>query len=232
MALSLLVGDDGWKKISVSYLVSARTDLYLGSFIADTFSLFGCDSSKVDNGIIKYGVHGLPQRRNKFSVQLFISGIKTDDRSVNVSIWEPAVDKSGLLTFNIRSNANPSIENLHISYVIWEKTPFSIFTFSDRPSEANYEIIGVTEFRRSKSEFIGLAIDFDRLNCVGGGCKQDCVSDGECTKFGGIKVGEDCFICGKKEKFEKNKCIPNCGLFEVFQNGKCVCKDGFIKLGY
>ena len=109
-------------------------------------------------------------KKKGFNVQLFISGIKTDDGSVSVSIWEAAVDSSGLLTFNVRSNANPSIENLHISYVIWSKTSFNIFTFSDRPSEANYELIGVTQFKRSKSEFLGLGIQFDRLNCVGGGC--------------------------------------------------------------
>ena len=139
-----MVGDDSWTKISVSYLVSARTDLYLGSFIADTFSLFGCDSSKSDTGLIKYGISGLLQQKAGFNVQLFISGIKTDDASVNVKIWEAAVDSSGLLTFNVRSNANPSIENLHISYIIWSNPSFNIFTFSDKSSEANYEIIGVS----------------------------------------------------------------------------------------
>lgn len=132
-----MVGDDSWRKISVSYLVSGRTDLYLGSFIADAFSLFGCDSSKVDNAVVKHGIQELPQSNKKFNVQLFISGIQTDDGSANVNLEKPRID-SGFLTFNVRSNANPSIVNLHISYVIWQQIPFKIFLFSDRPSEANY----------------------------------------------------------------------------------------------
>lgn len=31
-----------WKSISLSYLVSSREDIYLGSFITDTFSINGC----------------------------------------------------------------------------------------------------------------------------------------------------------------------------------------------
>lgn len=60
LALSLIVEDDQWKKISVSYLVSSRTDLYIGSFIADIFSLFGCDSTNIDKGVISHTVHNLP----------------------------------------------------------------------------------------------------------------------------------------------------------------------------
>lgn len=67
---------------------------------------------------------------------------------------------------------------------------------------------------------------------MGGGCRDDCVSEHECKKFGGVKVKDDCFICGKKEKFFKNKCIPDCGLFEIFKDGRCICQDGYIKLGH
>lgn len=117
--------DKTWKKISVSYLVSSRKDIYVGSFIADVFSIFGCDSGKVDSGVIKYTIHDLPPSKAKYNVQLFIAGIKTDDGNANINIWEPKVDGSnGLLTFNLKSNANPSIQNIHISYIVWGKISF------------------------------------------------------------------------------------------------------------
>lgn len=40
----LSVKDKFWKKITVTYLLSSRDDLLVGSFIADTFGVFGCDS--------------------------------------------------------------------------------------------------------------------------------------------------------------------------------------------
>ena len=97
----------------------------MGSFIADVFSIFGCDSGKVDSGVIKYTIHDLPPSKAKYNVQLFIAGIKTDDGNANINIWEPKVDGSnGLLTFNLKSNANPSIQNIHISYIVWGKISF------------------------------------------------------------------------------------------------------------
>ena len=68
LALSLIVEDREWTKISVSYLVSSRSDLYLGSFIADTFSLFGCDKTKVDKGVISHTIQDLPQIKGKYKV--------------------------------------------------------------------------------------------------------------------------------------------------------------------
>ena len=122
LALSLIVEDKNWKKIKVSYLVSSRKDLYIGSFIADVFSLFGCDSSKVDRGLISYTIHDLPPSKRKYDVQLFISGIKTDDGSATINFWEPNVNSNnGVLTFNLKSDANPSIQNIHISYVVWSR---------------------------------------------------------------------------------------------------------------
>lgn len=165
LALSLIVEDKSWKKIKVSYLVSSRKDLYIGSFIADVFSLFGCDSSKVDTGLVSYTIHDLPPSKKKYDVQLFISGIKTDDGSANINFWEPRVNSNnGLLTFNLKSNANPSIQNIHISYIIWSRVEFSIYTFSaSSKSKANYEIIGVVEFKKSYASYLGLALDFDRI---------------------------------------------------------------------
>ena len=173
LALSLLVEDNEWTKISVSYLVSSRNDLYLGSFIADTFSLFGCDKTKVDQGTISHTIQDLPRTKKNYKVQVFISGIKTDDGSASVSIWEPIVHShNGVLTFNVKSNANPSIQNLHIDYVIWQATPFDITTFNpNKNSGADYEIIGISKFSKSYPEYLGLALDFDRLECIGGGCK-------------------------------------------------------------
>ena len=75
-----------------------------------------------------------------------------------------------------------------------------------------------------------MALDFDRIPCIGYKCKNDCTSEKECKKKNGKVIDEICFLCGVYEKYENKQCIPNCQANEVFENGKCVCEEGFIKL--
>ena len=110
LAISLLTGDNSWNKITVSYLVSSRKDVYLGSFIADTFSLFGCTHLPIDKGHLSHSIPRLPQGNFQYKVATYISGVRTQDNSMNAKIWDPSIDaKNGMLDVAITSNANPSI---------------------------------------------------------------------------------------------------------------------------
>jgi hypothetical protein len=71
-----------WKKLTVSYLVSTRNDIFAGSFIVDTLSYFGCDNNetKMANSIIIQNSRFDGQNFTKdsnFSVSVFISGVQT-----------------------------------------------------------------------------------------------------------------------------------------------------------
>ena len=42
LSVYLYSADKNWRKITISYLFTARDDIILGSFIADAFALCGC----------------------------------------------------------------------------------------------------------------------------------------------------------------------------------------------
>ena len=179
LAISLLTGDNEWNKITVSYMVSSRNDLHLGSFIADAFSLFGCTHDAVDKGHFQHAVQNLPQGKFKYNVATYISGIRTADNKINAKLWDPSVDSSnGVLDVKVTSNANPSIENLHVSYVIWRANiDFDVKTFKVGDNiDADYQLIGVTSFNNSRDLTQGLAFISDKLACIGGGCKGPCTT--------------------------------------------------------
>ena len=143
----------------------------------------------------------------------YISGIRTADRSINVKIWEASVDpKKGILDVKVSSNADPSIENLHISYVIWRANfGFDVKVFQNGDNfKADYELFGVNRFKRSQENTEILALVSDRMDCVGGGCQNPCTTSPDCKKKGGILVDDICYLCGDNEKFWDNQCIPNC----------------------
>lgn len=229
LSVSLFTGEASWKKISVSYLVTSRNDLALGSFIIDTFSASGCSKDEESsNSVVEYvpGLFALTE----YKVFVFVSGIKTIGEKYSVSIWEPRVEgDKGLIYFNVLASA--SVVNLHVSYVIWSKNiPFSIYTFESPSSVADYEIVGIAEVKDTKELYTGLALDFDRVPCKGFKCQKDCTSEESCKKNNGLVVEKTCFLCGTYEKFDKDKCVPDCRAHEVFVAGKCECEEGFIRL--
>jgi len=84
ISLALLVHDKTWSKVDVSYFASSRSDILAGSFIADTFPLFGCDKQSSSSGVV---THYLPElSKGKYEIAAFISGIKTRDPQHKIKI--------------------------------------------------------------------------------------------------------------------------------------------------
>lgn len=144
LSITLIVKDKSWRKITVAYLISSNPNVYLGSFIVDAYSLFGCESGTNSEAITKYVE--VSKKSSKYQVGLFVSGVKTNDSTVFVDLRAPSYNpKASLLEFTLKVNSRPSIENIHISYVIWDKSSISISSFNpDKPSQANYQIMGVS----------------------------------------------------------------------------------------
>lgn len=64
-----------------------------GSFIADTFELFGCDKKSVDKATIKHSIPHFPG--GNYQIATFVSGLKTLDRYVNVNIEGETLNNAG-----------------------------------------------------------------------------------------------------------------------------------------
>lgn len=85
---------------------------------------------------------------------------------------------NGILDVAVTADADPSIENLHVSYVIWKgDIGFDAKTFSlSENINADYRLIGITSFKNSIDLSEGLGFLSNRLACVGGNCKGDCTT--------------------------------------------------------
>lgn len=81
--MTYLSREKNWKKVSVSYLATSRIDVLAGSYIVDAYSLLGCkERTGIAEHTIPYGPKG------DFKALTFISGLKTEDRTVNAKISE------------------------------------------------------------------------------------------------------------------------------------------------
>ena len=121
---------------------------------------------------------------------------------MNAKLWDPSIDsQNGILDVAFSSNANPSIENLHVSYVIWKgDVGFDVKTFNPAGNtNADYQLIGVTSFSNSVDLTEGLAFLSDKLSCIGGGCKGSCTTTRGCRGQGGKITNGVCLNCSPKE---------------------------------
>ena len=101
----MIIYHQPWSKVGVSYLATSRSDIQVGSFIADTYPLFGCDRKSTDVGVVKYSPDGLS--RDKYEIGAFISGIQAKDNDYKVKI--SASITSSEITIKITSTSSPSV---------------------------------------------------------------------------------------------------------------------------
>lgn len=118
LAISVLVDDrQSWTKLAVSYLVTARNDVFAGSFFADAFSQYDCSATGELEYVFTQNLPAIPA--NNYNVLVFIAGLETKSPLVNLAFKKLATFKNGVLEVRASSNAFPHLENVLISYVIY-----------------------------------------------------------------------------------------------------------------
>lgn len=139
-----------------------------GSFIADAFSLLGCDNG--GNTVISETLPYAP--KGNYNSKAFISGIKTEEKKINTKLSDSSYNSDGG-KLSVKLSAN-GLQNIHISYVLWKSDTSLIFKSTDlsqATSIGDYEIIHSTEFKDGFQNFEILSIQTARVFCKGSGCK-------------------------------------------------------------
>ena len=77
----------------------------------------------------------------------FISGARTKDGNADFRLSEPVFyNDSGVIEVKVTSDAKPSLENLHISYVLWNSTRFNLKPFDPTSLAGDYQFYGPKSF--------------------------------------------------------------------------------------
>ena len=83
LSISVLVSErNEWTVLSVSYLVTARNDIFAGSFLADAYSQFDCNT-RSNRDLFFNALVPTVQSGFQYEAKVFISGIKCRDASIN-----------------------------------------------------------------------------------------------------------------------------------------------------
>lgn len=227
-----------WTKITVSYLVTARNDIFAGEFLQDAFNQYDCSVTGNQELSFSANIPAIPVNFD-YDVKVFIAGIEVKDSEFDFSIKRATFNaRTGLLEIKAISNAVPHVENIYFSYVIYRTGAGSIpFTVSYIPSAfvkaEDYQFHHIASFTKSVLNFLALTFDSERCRCVGRGCADKCSTLSKCALNGGVVVGRDCIICGKSEKWDNvlNKCAPNCRENEDqdYDNDACKCRPGYAR---
>lgn len=79
LSMVLLIGNDNsWKKIEINYLVTARNDFWVGTFVSASFPLIGCWRNDIRYATLKSSIPSLAEARVSSAKALaFLSGVRT-----------------------------------------------------------------------------------------------------------------------------------------------------------
>lgn len=90
--------------------------------------------------------------------------MRTRDRRTKIDLSEPVFDSDkGVIEVKVTSNSIPSLENLHIDYILWNSAKFSFATFDPTTLTGDYQFYGPKSFATSQQKTEALAIFSDRL---------------------------------------------------------------------
>lgn len=88
LSMVLMIGNENnWRKIEISYLITARDDMWIGTFVSSTFPLIGCWRNDNRNAVLKSSIPSLADSRviNTKAIA-FLSGVRTENKNFNIDI--------------------------------------------------------------------------------------------------------------------------------------------------
>ena len=235
--LLLIARDNSWSKVTLSYLISSRTDLVLGHFIAEALvSQFNGANQLTFN----YGIPNWQSTANQVTSVAQFAGLRTTSTlPFQLKFISAQINtQTGVLSLGVSTNVTSPFDTLHIAYFWWTVGPtlsFQTFSPSQNPTIA-YKFIGLEQINSNQFLFEGTGFNHvGSLDCVGTGCQTSCLTPLECQQQGGIIGGANCYLCGNGFTVQNGQCIqntPSCPENEEWDasEGKCSCKNGFYRI--
>lgn len=233
LLIVLLDEDNTWNTVRVSYLASARSDFFLGTFSAAMYL-----PQSTSNGIVMIN-HGIanwtPSQHNFISI-VELAGAKTAAKTFSIALTKVTLDKtSGVMTVETSLSSTPAFEFVVITYVVFSPAiPLTYSPYSGGPLPT-YLFSGIDQLQTTASPVIASfgftsSASGTGLTCVGASCPSACISSQNCVSLGGIiTLAQQCALCGSGEVFSNGQCISQvtCGDNQYFNGQTCVCNPNY-----
>ena len=234
MVVLLIDEDSTWNTVKISFLASARSDFYLGTFAAATYI-----PQTTSNGIvsISHGLSNWTPSQHTFISIVELAGAKTAATTYSIALTKVDFNKiSGVITVETSLSSTPAFEFVVITYVVFDTSaPFTASPYAVGPLPT-YLFSGIDELTSGSNPVI-TSFGFTTpaipqgLSCIGSKCPQGCISTQDCVSLGGTTtLAKQCALCGSGEVFSNGQCISaiSCGPNQYFNGQLCVCNPNYL----
>lgn len=233
----LLISEDAnWKSLQINYLISSRSDLFLGSFIGDGYIFQSTSNNQLT---LTYALpNWKPTAIQVYSVTEF-AGLRTFlPQSLSFSFIGTEINgQTGQLKVMIATNS--PLEMIYLTYYWWVSGATDI-TFISGANVLAYpfgglEAISGTQLTYAWSGFNRAGV----VSCTDSSCPQNCVTVAKCESLGGHVSGTACVFCGINSNWSNGvcTCLTNyyliggvctpCPSNSNWDGSACVCQSGY-----
>ena len=229
----LIDNDNSWTNMKISYIISDRSDLFLGSFITDPYFL------PKNNGNTYAFTYLIPnwvvQPALLYSIAQ-ISGFKTNSNTIPfININKVSMNgRTGLVTVLVTIDSSLSLEYIYLSYILWINSgKLIVNVFNPSTIDMNDKTIyGIKQIQNNKFAYHGLSFRKHAtpgtLPCIGARCPSSCVMINQCVSNNGIIANRSCFLCGNGVFYQHMSCKSfSCPENMILKNRRCVCKPHY-----
>jgi hypothetical protein len=232
--------------VRVFYLVSSRSDFYLGTFSAGishcSLDIYLLQKYAPGSSIsIPYTLSGWTASQQAFTAVAQISGLRTTATIYTIILGSVSFNAAnGQLIAQLNLNSTPPIESISITYIVFQNSaPFGFSSFNAMVgSSATYQFIGITQLNSSAgssyagSGFISQAATQGQLSCIGGNCPGLCITSQNCLAYSGQISGANCLLCGQGQIAANGGCQAynpvTCGFNQYYNGTACTCYQGYL----
>ena len=186
----LLINQDiSWASLQASFIITSRSDLLIGSFSPDTQSLF---VSGADTLATQFQLANWTPVSGNVNFALLISGLRTADTFFNVNLTQANFNsQTGLMSIQVYTDANPSLEMIYISYmIILPSAPLTFVQYNPlfNTLVATFLFEGVDSISANTIIYEGYAMNFTEeaqfnIPCFGLNCPSNCVTSIRCSSL-------------------------------------------------
>jgi hypothetical protein len=237
LVVLLLNEDSSWTSVRVSFLASARSDFFLGTFSAATYF-----PQSTSNGVvsISHGLSSWSPSQSSFITLVELAGVYTAATTFSISLTKVAFDKvTGVITVETSLSSTPALEFVVITYVVFDTaSPLTFSPYSASTSTTpTYVFSGIDQLTSSANPVIAgygfTSNSVPGLTCVGSRCTSPCISSQDCVaQSGTITLTQQCALCASGTVYSNGQCISQtpCETNEYFNGQSCVCSPNYIRV--
>lgn len=177
-SFTVIVNNASWSALTISYIITSRSDFYAGSYLSTADSLARCQLSQPYVLTIPLPSTARPTPSASLAVLILLNGLRTASTGLSLQFTQPVYDSAlGQINTTALTTISQPIQLMYFAYLMVDLSSLSSsgfsYSFSTSSIQGNYLIAGTVGLSTTGLQTAFFAIKKTAyLPCAGTTCPE------------------------------------------------------------